>query len=108
METPNTQPEVETPLQAYEDRVAAQIHAVNVRIDELEAKAKPMRAQAEIDAIKGLRVARQNAERMLADLKTKRDAQIVRAKADLDAAIVAIQASLEEFRRRSATPAEKK
>jgi hypothetical protein len=45
---------------------------------------------------------------MLVDLKTTRDAQVTRAKTDIDAAIVAFQASLEEFRGKFTTPSEKK
>jgi hypothetical protein len=45
---------------------------------------------------------------MLVDLKTTRDAQVVRAKADIDAAVVAFQASLEAFRRKFTTPSDKK
>ena len=108
METPSTQPETRSTLQAYEDEIAAQIHAANTRIDEFEAKAKPARAQAEVSAINGLKHARQNIERMLVDLKTTRDAQVVRAKAEIDAAIVTFQASLEDFRRKFTTPSEKK
>jgi serine/threonine-protein kinase RIO1 len=108
METPNTQPGAASPLQAYEDKIAAQIHAANTRIDEFEAKAKPKRAQAEVSALTGLKTARQNIERMLADLKTTREAQVAHAKVDIDKAIVAFQASLEDFRRKFTTPSEKK
>ena len=108
METPNTQPATGSILQAYEEKIAAQIHAANVRIDEFETKAKPRRAQAEIAAIDGLKAARQNIERMLVDLKSTRDTQVTRAKADIDAAIGAFQASLEDFRRKFTTPSEKK
>jgi hypothetical protein len=108
METPNTEPATGSTLQAYEEKIAAQIHAANVRIDEFETKAKPRRAQAEIAAINGLKAARLNIERMLVDLKSTRDTQITRAKADIDAAIGAFQASLEDFRRRFTTPSEKK
>ena len=108
MATPNTQPGTSSTLQAYEDRIAAQIHAANTRIDEFEAKAKPMRAQAEAAAIDGLKAARTNVERMLADLKSTRDAQVARAKVDIDAAIVSFQASLEDFRRKFTTASEKK
>jgi hypothetical protein len=94
-------------LQAYEERIVALIQAANTRIDEFEAKAKPRRAQAEMTAINGLKAARQNIERMLDGLKTTRDARVARARADIDAAIVAFQASLEDFRRRFATPSEK-
>jgi hypothetical protein len=108
METPNTQPGIGSTLQAYEDKIAAQIRAANTRIDEFEAKAKPRRAQAEVAAIDGLKAARQNIERMLVDLKTTGDAQVVRGKADIDKAIVAFQASLEDFRRKFTTSSEKK
>jgi hypothetical protein len=108
MEKQDTQPGTESTLQAYEEKIAAQIHAANARIDEFEAKAKPKRAQAEVTAINGLKAARQNIERMVVDLKTTRDAQVARVKADIDAAIVAFQASLEDFRRKFATPSERK
>jgi hypothetical protein len=103
METPNTQPGTAATLQVYEEKIAAQIHAANTRIDEFEANAKRRRAQAEIAAIDGLKAARQKIEGMLADLEKTRDAQVVRAKADVDAAIVAFQASLEDFRRKFTT-----
>jgi hypothetical protein len=107
METSNTQPGIGSTLQAYEDKIAAQIRAANTRIDEFEAKAKPKRAQAEVAAIDGLKAARQKIERMLADLKTTGDAQAVRAKADIDKAIVTLQASLDDFRRKFTTTPEK-
>ena len=108
METQNTQPGTASTLRAYEDMIAAQIHAANTRIDEFEASAKPRRAQAEITAINRLRAARQDIEGMVIDLKTARDAQVARAQADIDAAVVAFQASLEDFRRKFRTPSEKK
>ena len=108
MDTQTTQPETASTLQAYEDKIAAQIHAAKIRLDELEASAKPRLAQAEIAAIDGLKTARQNIERMVVDLKTTRDAQVARTKGDIDAAIVAFQASLEDFRRKFTTPSEKK
>ena len=108
METPNTQPGIGSTLQAYEDKIAAQIRAANSRIDEFEAKARPRRAQAEAAAIDGLKAARQNIERMLVDLKTAGDARAVRAKADIDKAVVTFQASLEDFRRKFTTPSEKR
>ena len=108
METPNTQPGIGSTLQAYEDKIAAQIRAANTGIDEFEAKARPKRAQAEVAAIDGLKAARQNIERMLVDLKTAGDAQAGRAKADIDTAIGTFQASLEDFRRKFTTPSERK
>jgi hypothetical protein len=95
-------------LQAYEDKIVALIHAASARIDEFEAMAKPRRAHAEMTAINGLKAARQNIDRMLDGLKTTRDAQVARAKADIDAAIVAFQAALEDFRRKFVTPPDKR
>lgn len=94
-------------LQAYEEKIVALIQAANTRIDEFEARAKPRRAQAEMTAINGLKAARRKIEQMLDGLKTTRDAQVGRARADIDAAIVAFQGSLEDFRRKFATPSEK-
>ena len=76
METQNTQSQTASALQGYEDKIAAHIRAANARIDEFEATAKPKRAQAEIAAINGLKVARQNIERMLVDLAKTRDTQL--------------------------------
>jgi hypothetical protein len=45
---------------------------------------------------------------MLVDLKTTRDEKVVRAKADIDGAIVALQTSLEDVRRKFTTPSDKK
>jgi hypothetical protein len=90
-------------LQAYEDKIVAVIQAANTRIDEFETKARPRRAQAEVAAINGLKAARQNIERMLDALKTTRDGQVARAKAEIDDAIVAFQSLLEDFRGKFAT-----
>ena len=108
MESQTTQPGAASTLQAYEEKIAAEIRAANIRIDEFEAKAKPQRAQAELDAINGLKAARQGLERMLVDVKKTRDVQVTRAKGDIDAAIVAFQKSLDDFRRKFTTPSEKK
>ena len=108
MTTQQTPAHTGSRLQAYEDKIVALIQAANTRIDEFEAIAKPRRAQAEMAAIDGLKAARQNIERMLDGLKTTRDARVARAKADIDAAIVAFQASLEDFRRKFTTPSEQK
>jgi hypothetical protein len=108
METPNTQPGIGSALQTYEDRIAAQIRAANIRIDEFEAKAKRRRAQAEVAAIDGLKAARLNIERMLVDLETTGEAKAAGAKAEIDKAIVTFQASLEDFRRKFTAPSAKK
>ena len=107
METPNTQTGIGSTLQAYEEKIAAQIRAASARIDEFETRARPKRAQVEAAAIDGLKTARQSIERMLVDLKTTRDAQTVRARTEIDKALVSFQASVEDFRRKFTTPPEK-
>ena len=108
MATTRPQPGVTSTLESYVDKIAAQIHAANNRIDEFETKAKPRRAQAELAAINGLRSTAKNIERMLVELKAARETQVARAKADIDAAIVAFQGSLEDFRGKFTTSPEKK
>jgi hypothetical protein len=108
MATAQTQQGTGSTLQKYEQKIAEHIHAANVRIDEFEAKAQVRRAQAEMAAIDGLKAGRQRIERMLVDLKTTREAQVARAKADIDAAIVTLQASLTDFRRRFTSPSDTK
>jgi hypothetical protein len=108
METPHTHTGIGSTLQAYEEKIVAQIRAANTHIDEFEAKTKPMRAQAEVAAIDNLKAARQRIERMLVALKTTGDASLVTAKADIDKAIVAFQASLEDVRRKFTATSEKK
>jgi len=104
MATAQTQQGTGSTLQMYERKIAEHIHAANAHIGEFEAKAQVRRAHAEMAAIDGLKAARQSIERMLVDLKTTRDAQVARAKADIDAAIVTLQASLDDFRRRFTSP----
>ena len=108
METQSTQPKTGTVLEGYEEKIAAQIRAANTHIDEFEAKAKPMRAQAEVAAINGLKAGRQHIERMLVELKAKGDAQLQLAKSDIDVALVEFQRALADFRQKYTTPSEKK
>ncbi len=87
-------------LKAYEEKIAGTIHAANVKIDEFETKAKAARAQAEIAAVNALKSGRQKLEQMLHDLDDTQAAQVARAKVDIDAAVVALERSLEDFRRK--------
>ncbi len=73
MATHTTQSETGATL---EEKIAARIRDVNVRLDAFEAKAKAARTEAEAAAIKGLKVAR----------------------TEVDAALVALQKSIDEFR----------
>ena len=90
-------------LEAYEDKIVAQMQEAEAQIEQFEAKAREKRLQAEIAAVNGLKTARQNIERKLNELATTQDAQIARAKADIDAAAAALKTSLDEFRRKFST-----
>lgn len=92
-----------TTLKAFEDKIVAQIQEAETRIEKFEAKAREKRLEAEIAAVNGLKTARQNIERKLKALATTQDAQIVRAKADIDAAAAALETSLDEFGRKFST-----
>ena len=82
MATQNT-PETGVTL---EEKIAARIHDVNVKLDAFEAKAKATRTEAETTAIKGLKTAR----------------------ADIDAALVALQKSIDDFRKKYTSAPERK
>jgi len=69
-----------------EEKIAARIHDVNIKLDAFEAKANAARTEAEVTAIKGLRNAR----------------------ADIDAALVALQKSIDDFRKKYTAAPEKK
>ena len=60
----------------FEEKIAAGIHDVNTKLDAFEAKAKAGRTEAEATAVKGLTIAR----------------------ADIDAALIGLQKSIEDFR----------
>jgi hypothetical protein len=103
MTTQNTPPGTGTTLEAFEDKIVAQMQDAEARIQQFEATAREKRLQAEIAAVNRLKTARQNIARKLADLATTQDAQIARAKADIDAAAVALKTSLDEFGRKFST-----
>jgi len=104
MSTKTTRTEPGTTATTFEKKIAAQLQAAEARLAVFEANAKAKRVQAEIAAVDALKTARQNIERKLRDLKTTNDAQIVRTKADIDAAAAALKTSLDELGRRFPVP----
>ena len=70
----------------FEEKIAARVRDVNVKLDAFEAKAKVARTEAEAIAIKGLKTAR----------------------AEIDTALVALQKSIEDFRRNYTAAPDKK
>jgi hypothetical protein len=74
------------PGATLEEKIGARIHDVNVKLDAFEAKAKAARTEAEATAIKGLKTAR----------------------AEVDAALVALQKSIDDVRTKYTSAPEKK
>jgi predicted negative regulator of RcsB-dependent stress response len=92
-----------TTLKAFEDKIVAQMQEAEARIEQFEAKAREKRLESETAAVNGLKTARQNIERKLNELATTQEAQIARAKADIDAAAAALKTSLDELGRKFST-----
>ena len=83
-------------LRAYEDKIRAQVREGKAKLEEVTAMASEKKAQAEIDAIRGLNAARQNIERKLEDLKKTSDAHVSRAKSDIDAEVATFRSSIDQ------------
>lgn len=95
-------------LADYETRMVAQIEEAESRIEAFEEKAKTNRLKAEISAIDQLKVVRENLQKKLQGLATTSQANIVRAKADIDAAAASLKTGLDDLGRKLAAFSERK
>jgi uncharacterized membrane protein len=84
-------------LNAYEDKVRAQLQEATAKLDQLNAKAKEKQAQAELDVVRRLNTTKQNIEKKLKDLKTTSDVQVSSAKADIDSDVASFKSSINEL-----------
>jgi hypothetical protein len=84
-------------LKAYEDKVRAQLQETKAKLDQLEARARENRAQAEITALSYLQTTKQNIDQKLQDLRTTHDAHVAGAKADIDAQVASLKTSIAEI-----------
>ena len=82
-------------FRAYKAKIDAEIREAKARLDQFEAKAKELRAKAELAAIDSLKTARQHIDEQLQDLKTSPD--VVRAKSDIDAEVDKFKLSIDEL-----------
>jgi len=108
MATTNTASTTHNPtLKAYEEKISAQVQEAKARLEQIEAKAKEKKAQADIAVIGSLKTAKQNIDRKLQDLRTTHDAHVAHAKADIDADVARLKASVDDlatkFKTHSAT-----
>ena len=83
MTTQNARPETGA---TFEEKIAARIHEVNVKLDAFAAKAKATRTEAEATAVEGLKVAR----------------------AEIDASLVTLQKTIDDFRKQYTSSPEPK
>lgn len=95
-------------IEDYEKRIVAQIEEAEARIEKFETKAKDNRLTAEIKVIDQLKVTRETLQTKLQNLATTSQANIVKAKADIDTAAASLKASLDDLGRKLAAFSAKK
>jgi hypothetical protein len=83
-------------MKAFEDKVSAQLQEAKAKIEEIEAQAKVQKALKEIDALKDLEKRRLEIETRCYELKTLGEGKVGEAKADLEARLTKLRASLDQ------------
>lgn len=85
-------------LKAYEEKIASQLEQAKAKLQEYEAYFKGKKADAEIEAIRGLRTAQFNIEKKSKELKTVGAAVAeAKIKAEIDAALADVNAKLAQL-----------
>ena len=92
-----TTPTASATLRAYEDKVNTEIQETKTKLEQLEAKAKEKRAQAELNAINSLKDTRENIQGKVQDLKTTHASHMARAQTAIDADLAALKSRIEEL-----------
>jgi hypothetical protein len=95
-------------LADYEKKIAGQIEEAEARIVKFETKAKDNRLTAEVKALDQLKATRETLQTKLQALSTTSQANIVRAKADIDKAAAFLKTSLDDMGRKLAELSAKK
>jgi hypothetical protein len=84
-------------IKAFEEKLSAQLQEAKSQIDGIEARAKGKMAQAEIDAIKGLKTQSQEIEKKRQDLKTSGEAKAAQLKSEIEADMARFKTSLDQL-----------
>jgi hypothetical protein len=84
-------------LNAYENKINAQIRDAKAKLEQFEMQAATQRTQAESKAIEQLKTTRQNIERKLRELKTTQAANLERAQSDIDAEVAKLRTSIDNL-----------
>jgi hypothetical protein len=85
-------------LKAFEDKVSAQMQDAKTKLDQLEAKAKEKRAQAEIAAVNDLKATREHINQKVQDMKTAHASNVARAKSDINEAVAQFKSALSKLK----------
>ncbi len=94
--TPTNQ-QTSSSLNAFEEKVRAQVEQAKTKLEQFEAKSKEKGSQAETATINRLKAAKQDIDRKLRDLKATHDVHVTHAKSDIEAAVAKFKASIAEL-----------
>jgi hypothetical protein len=84
-------------VKAYEEKVKATLQQIRAQISELDSRARGKAAQGEIDAIQRLKSKQHELESKHAQLKGLAEAKLEQHKAEIDAEVTRVKASLAEL-----------
>jgi hypothetical protein len=93
----STESNPQATLRTYQDKIHAQIKEAKTRLEELEAKAREQNAQAEAATVSRLKTAKENIDRKVQSLTTTNEANLARAKSELDAEVAKFKSSVDEL-----------
>lgn len=108
MTTANTQQATNPTLKAFQEQISAKVQEAKARLDQVEAKAREKKSEAELAAAVSLKKAKQNIDRKLQELSSTSDAYMARAKAEINADVAAFKASVDEIAAKIKTQATRK
>lgn len=84
-------------IKAFEEKVSAQLQEAKTQIEGIEARAKGTMAQAEIDALNGIKTKRQEIDKKRQDLKTSGEAKAAQLRTEIEADMAKLKVSLDQF-----------
>ena len=84
-------------IKAFEEKLSAQLQEAKSQIDGIEGRTKGKMAQAEIDAINGLKTQRQEIEKKRQYLKTSGEAKAAQLKSEIEADMAKFKTSLDQL-----------
>lgn len=93
----STESNPQATLKTYQDKIHAQVKEAKTRLEELEGKAREQNAQAEAATVSRLKTAKENIDRKVQNLTTTNEANLAKAKSELDADVAKFKSSVDEL-----------